>query len=731
MFCIPPQIAEKMKDALLSGKWTPEKFRSLNTQRARKQLAEIVGNEQEAKNINLLFEKKLLLKNQELAMYNFVKDVTGLNQKQKEEMSAKIKEVWADKKRMVENPSENERHLEEIIADVYNKKYNLDIDLKTAEEILELSKEFKTAENKWQKARDEEGNYKNPADEFTFGLEYGAIKRVFEKYIETQKMEASAKTYEDIRKDKTVTDNAKAMARNIKEFGFGGMFKFVAENSRVLKATFDDSFVGRQARKAMRWQTKKEWWNMFWKSFRDIYRVLSVDFTGGNWKTLKTKQGLKNFFLNTNVIAKAEAIKDAEIASIYARPNYGRGRYDSKGGKLDIGVREEETPTSFPSRIPLIGRFFVASEIAYGMSAMRLRADIADNFYQLAETKQTMLSKTFKFSPYLKAKFEREVVDLSDPFEVGSINKVVNDMTGRGAISHRIVGEEGQKALNTVVFSVKFAQSQVNTLLSWAYFPTSKFEGRSKFARKQSAMNLLWLLASSYIIQGMFDIADGDDDDTTEYDLTSANSGKIKFKNTRFDVTGGFGSYMTLLARLITQERKSSVSGKKTTIGEDYGSGDVMSLFWDFIENKTSPIASALKNAVNRKTFEGKQLTPKNTLVDLTIPIVFETGYDAYETDGVAMMIASLILDGLGVSANTYTYSGNWESSTAEWAEEFRKDNGTKALEQAGSIYDKLVNKKILELQKDKDYQKLDNDEQMKQLDKEKAEIKKDVLAEY
>jgi len=735
MFCIPKQVAEKMKEALKSGKWTPEKFKHLNTAQARKQLAKIVGSEQEAKNINLLFEKKLLLKNQELAMYNFVQDVTGLNKEQKEEMSAKIKKVWADKKRMVENPTENERHLEEIITDVYNRKYNLDIDDKTAGEILELSKEFKTAENKWQEALDEDGNYKNPKDEFTVGLDYGVKREVFERYIETQKMEAQAKDYEAISKDKTVTDNAKAMAKNIKEFGFSGLFSFVADNSRALKASFDLSFKLRQARKAMRWGTRKEFWKMFIGNYKYIWKALTVDFTDGNWKKLKTKQGLKNFFFNKNVIAKLNAITSAEKAAIYARPNFAKGRYDSKGGTLDIGVREEETPTSLPSRIPLIGRFFAVSEFDYGMSAMRLRVDIADNFYQLAETKQTMLSKTFEHSPYLKKKFEREVVDMSDPFEVGSINKVINDMTGRGAISHRIIGEEGQKALNTAVFSVKFAQSQVNTLLSWAYFPTSKFAGRSKFARRQSAMNLLWLLSTSYIIQGMFSMIDGDDDDTTEYDLTSADSGKIRFKNTRFDITGGLGSYMTLLSRIIARILgkgiKSSVTGIKDEAG-GYKTTTALDIMWNFIENKTSPIASVLKNILkDKKTFEGEKMTPKNTLVDMTIPIVFETGYDAYKTDGVVLMIVSLILDGLGVSANTYAYSGRWKDKTSIWAEKFRKEKGQKKLERAGERYDRLVNKKILELGKDKEYLKLNNDEQMKELEKEKTKIKKETFILY
>jgi len=46
---------------------------------------------------------------------------------------------------------------------------------------------------------------------------------------------------------------------------------------------------------------------------------------------------------------------------------------------------EEEFPTSFPSRIPVLGRFFKAAEVAYEAGAMRLRADVADAMYMMAE----------------------------------------------------------------------------------------------------------------------------------------------------------------------------------------------------------------------------------------------------------------------------------------------------------------------------------------------------------
>lgn len=719
-FCIIEETADKIKQAIISGRFNPTKFEKMTSIEARKELADIIGNEEQAREINLLFEKKLLLKNQEQAMVNFASEVLGLNNRQREETKAKIKATYAKKKEMIEAPAD--RFLSEIVADIYSKKYNTVVDLETAETIIEMSKALKESENKLNEVLTETKDYKNEKDQVSLGIDYGAKKRAYEKFIEVMKMEAKQVKYGALSKDSTITTNAKVAIRNVRRFGIKGVFNFVAENSRTLKATFDNSFVGRQARKAMRPGTARDWWRMFIKSFRIIGDILTADFRDGNWKTLATKQGLKNFFLNTTTLAKTEALRDAAIAEIYSRPDYLKGRYENKEGKLDIGVREEEQPTSLPLKIPIIGKFLAAAEASYGISAMTLRADLASNFYQLAESKSTRLSRTFEQTPILGKLFAKEVIDLNEDKQVGDINKVVNEMTGRGKIKH--LSEEGQATVNKIFFSIKFAKSQVDTLLSWAY------TGRSSFARKQAAKNLLWLIATTAIVQGMFGLF-SEDDERTEEDPTSSDFGKVKFGNTRFDLTGGVGSYITLISRIITNEMKSSTTGVKKELGVDYGSPNTLDVFWSFIENKTSPIATVIKSIVKREDFEGRKPTGETILTDLTIPIVFETGKEAYDTEGAAMMIISLIADGLGISANTYSYSGRWESSTAKWTDKFRKEKGETKLKKAGELYDKKVNDELQVLKKDKDFVKMNDEDKLKEIDKMKREVKKDVFKEY
>ena len=77
-FCLPFNEAKKIKEAIKSGYLNPDKLNSITSQERRTFLESIVGKDY-AKDVNLLFEKKLLLKNQERAMYDWARDITGLS----------------------------------------------------------------------------------------------------------------------------------------------------------------------------------------------------------------------------------------------------------------------------------------------------------------------------------------------------------------------------------------------------------------------------------------------------------------------------------------------------------------------------------------------------------------------------------------------------------------------------------------------------------------------------
>ena len=660
MFCLPFNEAKKIKEAIKSGYLNPDKLNSMTSQERRTFLESIVGKDY-AKDVNLLFEKKLLLKNQERAMYDWARDITGLSKEQKEATITKIRQTYEEKKRRLEDPAENEKFLNEIISDVYSKKYKTDITLEEAEMITNLTSEVREAKAKMN----EDFTWKSKEDAYKFG----AAKVAMNNYLGKLKAEAFVQTMIDPRKVKGAYEKIKALAYDARV-----AVDFIAANSRAIVASVDNSLWGRQGIKVL-YTHLKIWAQDFVKSFSDIWTVL----------TKGTKAG--------------DAIIDGVKADAFSRQNYLNGRYEL-GKKLDIGVVEEEFPTSLPARIPILGRLFRAAEVAYEAGAIRLRLDVADEIYNLAE---------------------QAGVDMTDKIEVGSINELVNSMTGRGRLGRL---EGAAPILNKAFFSVKFFKSNLDALTVHAF--SGEF---SSFARKQAAINLLKMVANTAII--LLVASALGDDDTVDWDTRSANFGKIKIGNTRYDVTGGMSSLVILASRIIRQSTKSSTTGIITKFNEGYGSMTGMDALWQFTENKFSPLFSVIKELVEQETFEGEKPTLVNELKNLTVPMVIESAMDSAGKESLANTLLALIADGLGISANTYSYNKNWDIAPGKELTQFREKVGEDLFKEANELYNKLVNEEIEKLRTNEKYQKMTDEEKQNELTKRKNEVKDKVFKKY
>jgi hypothetical protein len=658
MYCLPIENARKIKEAIRSGKLNPEKLNKMTSQERRAFLAEIIGMEN-AKGVNLLFEQKLLLKNQERAMYDWAKEIIGLSAVQKAETLKKIRDTYADKKRRLQDPAENETFLNEIVSDVYSKKFKTEITLDEAQTITELSQDVKRAREKMN-------------NDFTWsskevGIKFGAAKVALDNYVGGLKAEANKELFVNPLKVKGLMERARAISVDAKI-----ALNFIAENSRAIVASVDNSLWGRQGIKAL-FTRPTIWAKNFAKSWVDIGQVLK----GGN------KAG--------------DAVMDGLKAEIYSRKNYLNGRYEM-GKKLDIGTGEEEFPTSLPSKIPALGRLFRAAEVSYEAGAMRLRADIADKIYDIAE---------------------KSGVDMTNKVEVGSINTLVNSMTGRGALGRL---ESTGRVVNKVFFSAKFFKSNVDTLT--LHFGSEM----SRFGRKQAAINLLKIVASIAVI---LVIANALDDDSVDFDPRSADFGKIRVGNKRFDITGGMSSLVILAARIATQSTKSSTTGVMTKFGETYGGPTGMDVLWNFTENKFSPMFSVIKELVDQKTFEGEKPTAINQLQNLTFPIIIEEGMNAYQKENLSNALLVLISEAIGISANVYSYNSNWDVNPGKELIQFKEKVGEEKFKEANKEYNRLVNEKIKELKKDKKWQEMDDEDKQAKLTSEKDKIKDKIFKQY
>lgn len=392
-------------------------------------------------------------------------------------------------------------------------------------------------------------------------------------------------------------ENNKTTLQDIKANPTGSAVRAVSDFAgltKSLKASIDLSAFLRQGGKAV-FTHPKSWFTGMVKTFKDV------------GKQLKNKPS------NDDVM---NAVK----ADVYSRENALNGTYERMG--LDVGKGEEAYPTSLPEKVPGIGRVFKASEVGYQGFLTRLRADIADQYIKIALDNG---------------------VDLKDPLQARSIGKLVNSLTGRGNLGSF---ENAGKTLNNVFFSPKNVKAQFDFLTGHT------FEEMSPFARKEAAKNLLKVASG---VAAILAIANTVDPDSVELDPRSADFGKIRVKDTRFDVSSGVGSFATLAARLLTGSTKSSISGAISELGSGFGQQSKLDMLVNFMKNKASPFASTVGALATGEDREGNKPTIAGIAKDLLIPLPITNAYETFKNPNSAPLLAVMLLDALGVASNTYS----------------------------------------------------------------------------
>ena len=572
-WCLRPEFADKFIEGLKSGEINPEELSKMRSEDRHAFLADFVG-EDVAKNVNALFEEKLLLKNQQQGMITWAKRVAGLKPEARRDIISRIEKM--DK---VLDPQEQSTFLKDLAS----KKLGVDISREEAKQIADFSKEIQIKRTVLK------NNPKLPIGSKE-RLAYGLAKDDLQEYVNDLKTEALKTTLADVKKH-PIKGAVRGMAN-------------VAGLSKALRATLDNSILLRQGLKTLVTHPGV-WLKNSTKSFKDIIETL-----GGR-----------------------EALK-ATRAEIISRPNALNGNYGRL--KIDIGVTEEAFPTALPEKIPGFGRVYKAAETAFTAWQYRTRADLADLYLNIAE---------------------RSGVNIKERAEAESIGRMINSLTSRGHLG-RFEGE----AANTVN---KVFWSPRNIKANFDFLTMHMFDKSSSFVKKQAAINLLKTASG---IGAVLVSADQVLPGSVEWDTRSSDFGKIKIGDTRFDVTGGMGSLITLGARLITREKKSSVTGKITSLTSgEFGAPTTTDVIYDFFENKLAPAASVIKDLLNNKDFQGNTPTLMGELENAFVPMPITSAIETANTPEAADALLATIADALGVSVNTY-------ASAPESVQDFYKD---------------------------------------------------------
>ena len=557
-FCLRQEETRKFIEALKNDKIDPEKMAEMSSKERRDFFKEIVG-EENAADVNRLFETKLLLKNQQKAMVAWVETTLGERHPAKKDILSRIQRM--DK---ILDAPDRQKFLEDLASHRLGTAVTFD-EAKTISELAGKATEMKE---------------KLDAGTLPDRLEYGRAQVALNNYVNELKLNAGKMTWAEIK-----NSPFKAM---------GKLAEAVAGNAKAIEASMDNSAIFRQGWKTL-WTHPGTWAKNSIASFRHLFKYHGQ-----------------------------EEVLNELNADIISRPTYDL----MQKAKLDVGVNEEAFPTALPEKIPGLGRVYKASENAYTAFVRKTRADVFDKYIEIAKSTN---------------------VDLNDD-ELRSIGKMVNALTGRGDLGAL---EQVGKGVNSFFFSPKFFKSQIDVLTQ----PLTG-AGGSAFVRKQAAINLVKIVAGTAAI---LTIARALKPDSVELDPRSADFGKIKVGNTRFDVTGGMGSIITLAARFATMSSKSSVTGEIRNLNERDENGKIKfgtqrgdDLIADFLENKLSPVAQVALERLKDETRSGDRPTLANQTTSLFTPLPVKTGVELYKDPNSANWLASMILDGLGVAANTY-----------------------------------------------------------------------------
>lgn len=295
-------------------------------------------------------------------------------------------------------------------------------------------------------------------------------------------------------------------------------------------------------------------------------------------------------------------IEDSPNAILYNKSGLYLANEKSNIGRLS--GREEAYLSNLPERIPILGRGIRGSERAYTGFLDKLRMDMFD----------------FHVDNFQKSGITFE----SNPKAFRDLAKMINASTGRGTLGGF---ERSATALSTLLFSPRLIASRLQMINPRWYF------GRKL---DPAVRKILWKDMSKFVgvgtsILALAKLAGAE----VETDPRSTDFGKIKTGNTRLDIWGGFQQYAVFLSRMATNQTKQMDGDIKSLSGKEFPFRNRWDLLSRFGEQKMSPVAGLIRDAIKGKTFEGKDFEITDEMLNIMIPLYLQDMAQAIQEDGI------------------------------------------------------------------------------------------------
>jgi len=369
MICLLREQVEAFKKALKEKDVKIEELLNMSTKERTALLEKYAGKN--AKDVNLLFEQKLVLKNKLQGIKNWASktgEIGRYDPIKKAQTEQALKEFREKQSERMFSPGEEQAFLNDLV----DKKIGTHITQKEAKNIFDLTVKADKLFEDYDITTDQWKSEQSMA-------EYGATKTLRKRYVDNLKSG-------DFSVKEMFKDYSQEIKQLWKEDEFGAIRKVIGDTASGLTntminavASWDNSWIGRQGAITLI-KSPKTWWNMAKKSMSDFYKTL-----------------------------KGSNPEDVLMAETFSDPDYINGNY--KKAKLDFGI-EEEVPTRILEKIPIAGKIFRASDVSFIDSAIRARRGL------------------FKIQ---KKIYEKKGIPLTDII-LEDMGTVINAITARGKV---------------------------------------------------------------------------------------------------------------------------------------------------------------------------------------------------------------------------------------------------------------------------------------------------------
>jgi len=233
----------------------------------------------------------------------------------------------------------------------------------------------------------------------------------------------------------------------------------------------------------------------------------------------------------------------------------------------------------------------------------------------------------------------------------------VNTATGQGPLKTHILPfkqteyslEKHAEVLQHTLFSPGLLASRVRMLNPSTYVMASP-QVRKQYMKAAIATGSAWMAALAMIKMG-----GGDEVEVNTENMTSADFGKAKIGDTRFDPGGGFQQFLVAMARFYEGGTTSSASGEWKQFGEGFNAPTQWSNLERFMSNKLNPVTKFAYDLASQSEYNPFHVYDRT--FQLFVPLAIQDLIGLYYEDPKLLPWMAPIMLGMG----TQTY-GRGES---------------------------------------------------------------------